>query len=255
MSVELKDSVIAFVDILGFKGLLESEEHSQKLLSVIKNIKEQNTPVNTIAYSQHSNGSSSTETMKGIPAITSFSDCIVLSIPMEDIKGSFDIGSAVNHLLQFIQQLADSLMFGGYILRGGITRGDLYHKDGAVFGKALIEAYELESTRAKTPRILVSAALAKEYNKSKFDNCHFLSKDDIDDEYYLDYLKFSFHRPKNRERYKKTTADTIEKRKKNISEKIDSGNLSQVEEDIKILGKWIHFEKYVAKALSVYEEK
>ncbi len=255
MSIELKDSVLVFVDILGFKGLLESEEHSQNLFSVIKNIKKQNTSTSDIQYTQRSDGISSTTIMKGMPAITSFSDCIVSSIPIEDIKEPFDIGNAVNDLLQFIQWLADSLMFGGYILRGGMTRGDLYHEDGVIFGKPLIEAYELESIKAKTPRILISDELAKQYNESKSSNCNFLSKDDIDDEYYLDYLKFSFQRSENRERYKKTTAEIIEKRKKDISEKVNSGDLSQLEEDIKILGKWVHFENYVAKALSVYGEK
>lgn len=248
MSKELKESIVAFVDILGFKKLLENEEDAKNLFEVIKNIKNQNTPESRVEYMDSQ--------MKLMPTITSFSDCIVFSIPLEKIIQPFDLGHAVNDILNMVQQLADSLMTGGYVLRGGITKGDIYHNDGIVFGSALIEAHDLESTKAKIPRILVSDKLAEEYNESKYDACNFLSKDDVNKEkteYYLDYLKFSFQYSPNREKYKKNTEKTIKDLKKNIIEKIHNDNFNQLEKDLEILEKWIFFEKHIIKAISFYE--
>jgi hypothetical protein len=42
------------------------------------------------------------------------------------------------------------------LIRGGATIGELYQSRGVVFGKALVEAYRLESRVANYPRIAVS---------------------------------------------------------------------------------------------------
>ena len=243
MNNNLTDSIILFADILGFTRMLENEKDSENLFKVIKGMKENNTSKSNIKHTVNSDVFS----MTGMPTISSFSDCIVLSFPLTEIKPPFDIGNAVNALLGIVQQLADSLIYEGYILRGGMTRGELYHQDGIVFGKALIEAYELESTKAKNPRILVSNELAKEYNKHKFDKCNFLSRDNMNDteEYYLDYLKLSFKHSDTKQRYQQKTEKIICEKKKNILKKVNCGDLNHMAEDIKILEKWIYFQKYI----------
>jgi hypothetical protein len=253
MSVELKDGVVAFLDILGFKNLLENPHDFNNLFNVIKNLRIQNTNKCRIEYESNTNDNNGSYLMRGIPAITSFSDCIVMSLTLEEVKEQFDIGNAVNALLSYIQQLADSLIIGGYILRGGITRGKIYHNDGVVFGKAFIEAYQLENSKAKNPRILISNNLAKEYNKCKYGNCNFLSKDDMNDEYCLDYLKLSFQDEENRGRYRSKTNEIVAKRKSDLLEKIKTGALNQLNEEIKCLDKWLYFEKKVEEAINRYE--
>lgn len=240
---ELEDSVVAFIDILGFKGLLKDPAHFNELFKVIKNISKQNR-------------NHEVKDGKVFPNLTSFSDCIVLSLPLS--KFEKNIGRTVNSLLGFLQQIPDSLMYGGYLLRGGLARGEIYHKNGVVFGNALIEAYELESNKADTPRILVSEHLAKEYNKI-YDpeikhQCNFLSVDENDNNYYLDYLKLLFKdHSEARYRHKNNTNINIEKYKQEIFKMIENGNIDQ--NKIKILNKWLAYKKHVDKAISLYEKK
>lgn len=113
------DSIVLFLDILGYKTLLENEEDFKNLFLAIKNIRRQNTQKFQIKY----RSDNSFPSMEAIPIMTSFSDCIVLSIPVDEIKEPCDIGHAVQILLSYTQQIADSLMAGGFILRGGLTRG------------------------------------------------------------------------------------------------------------------------------------
>jgi hypothetical protein len=80
--------------------------------------------------------------------VSSFSDNIVMSQAVETEKKT----------LFFIQQLGPLIAataMGGFLLRGGITIGDLIHDDEVVFGPALNRAYELESTVADYPRMVL----------------------------------------------------------------------------------------------------
>jgi hypothetical protein len=71
---------------------------------------------------------------------SAFSDNVVISCPPDEqtvfrlltTLGSFMLGSAA----------------GGFLVRGGITIGDIVHNEYVVFGPALNRAYELESTVA-----------------------------------------------------------------------------------------------------------
>lgn len=238
MELKLKNRVVAYLDILGFKELLKNKQDFEQLLTVIKNIKQQDTR----DYSEKITTKENITTITSMPLITSFSDCIVLSVPLR----SLGAGGATNCLLQFIQQLSDSLIFGGYILRGGIAQGMVHHHDGTIFGEAYIEAYELESNKAINPRILISKELAVNYDKSMHGECNFLSKENYgNDEYYLDYLKLSFTIPDTKDRYLNKTKEKIKSIKQKISEKIQTNNLNNIEKDIKVLQKWVYFEKYI----------
>jgi hypothetical protein len=54
-----------------------------------------------------------------------------------------------------LNQLTFGLLQEGYFVRGAIVRGRLYHDNAIIFGDALIRAYDLETTVAKYPRIVV----------------------------------------------------------------------------------------------------
>ena len=63
-----------------------------------------------------------------------FSDNFVYSIPA-------DFGGRI---LNFIPKMVRTLLQKGFLIRGGITVGKLYHKENVVFGPALIEAVKIE---------------------------------------------------------------------------------------------------------------
>jgi hypothetical protein len=86
--------------------------------------------------------------------VSSFSDNIVMSQAIDDPM----------KMMFFIQQLGPfvaATVMGGFLLRGGITIGDIYHDDEVVFGPALNRAYYLESKVADYPRIILDQAAFK----------------------------------------------------------------------------------------------
>jgi len=104
-----------------------------------------------------------------VPETTTFSDCVVVSYPAFDDReqifealGTFDTfksvwtGVVLKDSIRILHAVAERALRIGLLIRGGLALGQFYHRDGVVFGEALVEAYALESKIANTPRILVS---------------------------------------------------------------------------------------------------
>jgi hypothetical protein len=49
----------------------------------------------------------------------------------------------------------------GFLSRGGIAKGPAYHRDGKVFGPAILEAYRLENRVAVFPRVILQPEIVK----------------------------------------------------------------------------------------------
>ncbi|MEK7995523.1 MAG: hypothetical protein AAB403_17115 [Planctomycetota bacterium] len=127
----------AFVDILGFQSMLrttEAENIRQILMSV------RNLPLaegrDRLPFSQSD--------LK----FQSFSDNICVS--------AANNADGLAHIMHSLEALAIALLDGGTLLRGGIVRGNLFHDEHVVFGDALVAAYNLESTIANHPRIMIT---------------------------------------------------------------------------------------------------
>jgi hypothetical protein len=56
-------------------------------------------------------------------------------------------------------------MANGILVRGGLAKGMLHHRGNVVFGPALLDAYALESTIAKFPRILIDRKAHVDFNR------------------------------------------------------------------------------------------
>ncbi|WP_448213473.1 hypothetical protein [Colwellia sp. MEBiC06753] len=128
-----------FLDILGFSTLVKSNECS-KVHQVIGDIK--------------STLKSNKEFMEKIgsePIATTFSDCIVLSVAAK----APEVEEAANILATAtVKMLQDTYLNQKIALRGGMSYGELYHAEDAVFGPAMIKSYELESQFADWPRVV-----------------------------------------------------------------------------------------------------
>jgi hypothetical protein len=79
-------------------------------------------------------------------SVSTFSDNVVISQPI-----CAETVALVAHMA--IAQIASSIK--GFLLRGGITIGEIVHDDEAVFGPGLNRAYELESAVAYYPRFVI----------------------------------------------------------------------------------------------------
>ncbi|MBU1557269.1 MAG: hypothetical protein KKE08_07295 [Gammaproteobacteria bacterium] len=134
-----QDRLCLFLDILGFSALVKGQD-CDVVHKVIRRIKLELR--------------SSKEYMEKIgssPIAATFSDCIVLSIEVNNE----DVAEASNILVTAtVKMLQDTYLNQAIALRGGMAYGKLYHKADGVFGPAMIKAYELESQYADWPRVV-----------------------------------------------------------------------------------------------------
>lgn len=118
-----------------------------------------------------------------------FSDNIVFECKISNGDGleEFKQVAFISAILQ------EELLEENLLLRGAITVGESFLDDVFVFGKALSEAYFLESTVALYPRIIISKPLAEiVYPQiSHIQLCSYMCILDKDGEYYIDYLNSS----------------------------------------------------------------
>jgi hypothetical protein len=96
------------------------------------------------------------------PVISTFSDHVVISYPTENLR-ELKLGGEGRYLWLFLWKsqrqvaaIAAAAMNLGLLIRGSATVGPLHHENGVVFGKAMVEAYDLESSVSLYPRITVS---------------------------------------------------------------------------------------------------
>jgi hypothetical protein len=84
-----------------------------------------------------------------------FSDSLVLGYPIREgiSAGEPELGRVLSQITQY--QLA--MLLDGFVLRGGLAVGELHMSPDLVFGKALVEAHQLEKS-AEFPRIVLSDA-------------------------------------------------------------------------------------------------
>ncbi len=136
--MEYEDRCVAFIDILGFKNLIAKSQSNFDQMAPVYDalaiLREHTTKPG------EQNGSSF--------IATTFSDNVVISVD----ANSKDI----SELFECITTISEKLMEVGILLRGAIVIGKIIHDDKAVFGPALVEAYNLEATKAVQPRVILS---------------------------------------------------------------------------------------------------
>jgi len=143
---QYENRLVLFLDILGFKN---SISNSAQDTEVFDNIYKAIHDIHT--YENKSGKISSRE-------VTTFSDSIVISYPIHE--------SVLRRIFQEIRDLILILLEYGFICRGGVGIGELYHKESVVFGPAMVKAYELESQHAKVPRVIISKDDITKFNLS-----------------------------------------------------------------------------------------
>lgn len=142
--MELQKHFVAFIDILGFaKYVKDNEPTPNKPLELLTQF------FNTSRLLQRP-----IENIK----ITAFSDNIIVSMPAKEPEPPFTYDSKYWNFLYYINTLQVYIvsLIGVLPIRGGLTYGDFYHSGSEIlFGKAMIEAYDLERLYAFYPRIIV----------------------------------------------------------------------------------------------------
>lgn len=151
-AIDYEKRIIAFVDILGWKRAINDKSASEIysiMAPIIQMADVYNNQARTKIEEQAKENNGKVNPLFMSIQLAIFSDCLAYSMPS-------DIGSRVYDKVAFIIR---EFLRKGYLVRGGISEGDLYHNDQIVFGPGLVKAHEIESKRASFPRVLIDESV------------------------------------------------------------------------------------------------
>jgi len=170
MNINYENRIVAFLDILGFRSLINDSENDQsKIITIYKALEYLKTYEKPKEWSLDFIEIEEDAQKKGVNTFdiiektncTCFSDSIVVSAIIDENN----IEEIISTLIANIAYISSVLLEEGILLRGGMTIGRLIHQEnGVILGQGLIDAYELESKYSKYPRIILSDKLIQKLN-------------------------------------------------------------------------------------------
>ncbi len=175
-----EERLILFIDFLGFKEIVETTASDPAALGQLI------AALNEI-------GSMGDMPAASSQRVTQFSDSVVLSCAINEESGAF-------WMINEIALTVISLVFRGFLLRGAVTVGQLYHEGRHVVGPAMVAAVEMESKVACFPRVVVDPAvvqLARRHRRdghSAFEEEQYVRSfisEDKDGLLFIDYISWN----------------------------------------------------------------
>lgn len=168
-AIEYEQRVIAFIDILGFKEIIKQSEQDTSKIELVHFVLEYLKALETsdkwtlkllkIEEDAQKRGVKNFDVRNKINT-TAFSDSVVVSIKVDG-----NVNEMTSTLIVNLAYVGAMLLEKGILFRGGLTIGNIIHKEnGVVFGQGLIDAYILETKNAKYPRMVLSDKLIKQLN-------------------------------------------------------------------------------------------
>ena len=214
-------SATAFVDILGFKNIVEME--GDKINDIFD------------LLSKNAEYSKKTQDKNNeiLPVRYAFSDSIYLISPPAEINVLQQKADMTAHwnieefknpdfekfdfLFEEISYLMTYFSASGFFLRGGISFGDVLFNEHTFLGKAINEAYLIESTIAIYPRVVIEQSFYEKLKKYKYGKLNDFFEKDFDGCYCLKFQQEHFHDVEN---FKNKVLAEIIKNKSNSDQKI-----------------------------------
>jgi hypothetical protein len=144
---EYGERYCAFVDILGFRGLIAGL--GKGVLSVAE--------LRDLLTAIHKTYGLSTQYWQTDFRTQSISDAVAISTSVNR-EGLIEI-------LRALENLTPGLLDKGYFIRGGLVKGRLFHDENVVFGDALVEAYRIETEVAVYPRVMTTRAVWLDFER------------------------------------------------------------------------------------------
>lgn len=180
---DFKDSLIAFVDILGMSRLIKAINSETSFINVRNSM---------YAIKKAAQEINSSVTLSGFQS-TGVSDSLIVTVPLANPA----YGISLVLLLHQLQYLF--LLDFGLLARGYICGGHVCHADGILFGPGYIDAYQGEKLIGGHPRIVLDSRIVetatREIAQVGRENFHFgtvldfVAQDPSDGFYFIDYLK------------------------------------------------------------------
>jgi hypothetical protein len=184
-----EEQFTAFLDFLGFSEVSSTTDDTTRL-KVLDLLLSLSALRGEFAVQSTAQESSKTSYIK--PAISTFSDHIVISYPLQPVSDEMESNEhlaafvIMNQFVRLLTSIAAAALRIGFLVRGGATIGKLYHARGVVFGEALVEAYQIESRTSIYPRVVLSPHITSRsrWKENQLD----IAKGD-DGLYHFDYFK------------------------------------------------------------------
>jgi hypothetical protein len=149
----LRDSIVAFIDILGFSHMSTSQatmEESQRVLDRIATAIEDSREFVRKPLAGNMTSADSRWATKF------FSDNLAFGYPFDDATGH---AATAWFIIRSAQRYQLKMNINGFFVRGALTQGPVCLTDEIIFGSALIECYQLESKASIVPRIVLAEPL------------------------------------------------------------------------------------------------
>lgn len=175
--------MLSYMDILGFKNLVERSS-PQQIKKILHRFREEAKPDEKPSHPIH---------------FFNFSDTNIRATPLDEPEELKSPSGLLFFELLNLAIIQIRLIDEGVLLRGSLTVGNLYFAENLIFGDALIRGYYLESEIAVYPRIAVDPELIKMYRETPIlrNDIHDYETDkkyvegylrkDVDGVYYIDY--------------------------------------------------------------------
>lgn len=197
--MEYKNSYIAFLDVLGFKDLIQTEDFN-RVLDIFKHIAAPE-DLETALHKAVDDNDESDEgkrfkaynTALHRLQIYAMSDSIVVSSEAEK-------DYALDALIDAVILLQNELycLEKPVLLRGAIAKGEYYCNENIAFGSGMVDAYLYQEHYSRYPRVIISKDLAQEITDKSYissNDWSEIAEDpgklflDDDDYYHVDALK------------------------------------------------------------------
>lgn len=146
-------SYLAYIDVLGWKGIVEQIGTDFDRLDDILGI------YSALASHEREDAWVKSLHAEGFPVNLPPPQHLVASDTI--ILSTEDDGNSLFSLLVRCGKICADLLGRGFLTRGAIVRGPLYHQGHVIFGEALTAAYLQERKSARYPRVLIAADVYK----------------------------------------------------------------------------------------------
>ena len=152
-SIKYENRIVAFLDVLGWKRLIDESVTKPEVVRQMGVLLNALKTINEVSRKFHRDGGPGL----GDPQFAQISDSVIFSATA-DVNGRFALRS-------FLWGCTHAALGSGLFFRGGISAGQMYHRDSVAYGPALTRAYLLEKDEAKFPRIILDTELAKVWGR------------------------------------------------------------------------------------------
>lgn len=158
--ITFEKRAVAFIDVLGFKSVVDHATQSSKKLAALEELIE----ILSEAVPSLDGSIDASVPTELIPKHIYIFDSIILSAPL--ISGKMTSYNGLSAIVMRVIQLTHILLNKGYLIRGGISVGDVWHTESNIVGAAYQEACSIEN-QAIVPCVKLSSAAMDYWDKTE----------------------------------------------------------------------------------------